>query len=114
MASGGDNTNCSDLVPDADASTDGLTKDEIQAKLQHYADVLNTKDGKSRYLLTANDSIAPIVGSAKVVDGDLVFNSAESSSYAGTTNWRYYEYTLPYHSIIGIKCLYNRETTYSY
>ncbi len=126
MASGGDNANGPDPVPDADAdaSTDGLTKDEIQAKLQHYADILNADDGKDHYLIvsgsvktythsqssvTSESMIHVKPGSVKVTDGDLAITVSESTTYNSglthTTTYYSSEYLIPYHAIAGIKII---------
>ena len=126
MTSGGDHVNdpgSSPISPDVDASTDGLSKNEVQAKLQHYADVLNANDGKTHYLVVSglvhtyiHDSnsvsgesmIAVSPGSATVTDGELVLSSlSESYSYRSgshsITNKYVCDYMIPYHAIVGIK-----------
>ncbi len=124
MASGGNNTNGPDSIQDADASTDGLTKDEIQAKLQHYADILNAEDGKEHYLIvsgsvftythsqssvTSESMIHVKPGFVKVTDGDLSITVPESTTYnSGMTHKTTYyssEYLIPYHAIAGIKII---------
>ena len=42
-------------------------------------------------------------GSAKVIDGDLVINVTESTSYHSNVTKYSCEYTIPYHAIAGIK-----------
>ena len=102
----------------SDASTDGLTYSQIQSKLNHYADIINSKDasivlsgdvwsrfaGSSFTLDTSGSTIKPIAGTAKVVDGDLivktVLNYSITNSTLGSNN---YELIIPYHSIVAIK-----------
>ncbi len=118
MASSVDDTHNMDPVTYSDANTDGLTKEEIQKKLQHYADVLNANDGKTHYLIvsglvktstrdyssiTSESMIRISPGSAKVIDGDLVINVTESTSYHSNVTKYSCEYTIPYHAITGIK-----------
>jgi hypothetical protein len=122
MPSGGDHPEIPGSPSEADASTDGLTKNEVQAKLQHYADLLNTDDGKTRYLVvsgsvhTFNNESSGVVGdcmigvapgSASVADGDLLISASET--YTNWTGSRHIssvyacDYVVPYHAIVGIK-----------
>ncbi len=98
MSSGGDHTEdsgSSPIIPsDVDASTDGLSKTEVQAKLQHYADLLNASDGKTHYLIVsgsvkstegsgvAGDCMIYVSpGSATVSDEDLVLSGVSETYY---------------------------------
>ena len=126
MSSGGDHTSdpgSSPISPDVDANTDGLSKTEVQTKLQHYADLLNASDGKTHYLVVSGSvhtynnetssvsgdcmiNVAP--GSATVSDGDLLLSSI-SESYSFHSGLSTYtsnyvcDYVIPYHAIVGIK-----------
>ncbi len=134
MISGGDHVNdsgSSPISPDVDASTDGLSKTELQAKLQHYADLLNMSDDKTHYLVVSGSvkttgsngvagdcmiNVAP--GSATVSDGDLVLSGLSetySHSYTGyhsSTDIYSCDYVIPYHAIVGIKLV--KQTSHSY
>ncbi len=105
MSTGGEHNDGPSSSYDIDASTDGLTKDEIQAKLQGYADLLNSRDGKNRYLMVNGEMLKPTPGSVKVVNGDLILSVTEASSYYTGTTYYYYEYVVPYHSIAGLKTI---------
>ena len=102
----------------SDASTDGLTYSQIQSKLNRYADILNSKDASivlsgdvwSQYVGsywitdTSGNTIKPIAGTAKVVDGDLVIKTMlKSSTSNATSTSNFYELIIPYHSIVAIK-----------
>ena len=96
--------------------TDGLTYEQVQAKLQHYADILNADDGKRNYLIVSGSTyfhkgdasssvksdcaIFVTKGSAKIVNGDLFVSATEFyTSYENYTC----DYLIPYHAIVGIK-----------
>ncbi|MBR4226983.1 MAG: hypothetical protein IKR86_09520 [Candidatus Methanomethylophilaceae archaeon] len=101
----------------ADASTDGLTYSQIQSKLNHYAEILNTKDaylvlsgdvwsqsyGSSVISTTSGNTVTPVPGSAKVVDGDLMITTKLRSYSGGTSSYTNYDLIIPYHSIVAIK-----------
>ncbi len=109
--------------------TDGLTYEQVQAKLQHYADLLNKDDGKTHYLILSGTThtvrsssgsysfsdnirsdymINVKVGSASVSNGDLLISgiseaySSSSGSYSTRTEYSC-DYLIPYHSIVGLK-----------
>ncbi len=128
MASGGNHDDNSDpsttISPDVDASSDGLSKDEVQTKLQHYADLLNANDGKTHYLIvsgsvhTFNGDGSSVMGdcmikvdpgSASAINGDLVlFGISESyywrsGAFNSGTNIYSCDYVIPYHAIVGLK-----------
>jgi hypothetical protein len=102
----------------SDASSDGLTYSQIQSKLNRYADIINSKDasiiisgdvwsrysGSSWITDTSGNTIKPIAGSAKVVDGDLAITTTLRSNITnGTYSTSDYELIIPYHSIVAIK-----------
>lgn len=60
----------------------------------------STRDYSS---ITSESMIRISPGSAKVIDGDLVINVTESTSYHSNVTKYSCEYTIPYHAIAGIK-----------
>ncbi len=134
MSTGGGHSNdsgSSPAMPDVYASTDGLSKSEIQATLQHYAALQNTSDDKTHYLVVSGSvrstgsngvagdcmiNVAP--GSAIVSDGELVLSGLSEtyynsySGYHSSTTVYACDYVVPYHSIVGIKLV--KQTSHSY